>query len=438
MPKALILTYYWPPAGGPGVQRWLKFTKYLGEFGWKARVVTVKDGTYSAIDNKLEDEVHADISVSKTKSRDPFRFYNMLKGKKDGSVSVALININRKRSLIDRLAMYIRSNCFIPDGRKGWVPFAYREALKIIREESIDLVVTTGPPHSTHLAGLRLKQKTGVKWLADLRDPWTTVYYNDMLPRTSRTKRLDKKLEDDVLANADMVTVVSPGMQKEFSDRNPNVKVVMNGFDMEDMEGAGIREDGNTRIPEFTLTYTGNFKPNQHVPEIWDGIMELIKEDAGFANDFKLRFVGNVDNAVPEYFKARGLDGTLELIPYVPHAQVTRIMSDSTLLLFVVPQSRNNKLIITGKLFEYLASGRPVLSVGPLEGDASAILKDTGRKNMVEYDDRNSFKTQLKELYEAWKKEDANLPGLDTGMLEQYSRKASAKLIAEYMKEALS
>jgi len=437
MKRALILTYYWPPAGGPGVQRWLKFTKFLGKFGWEAAVLTVKDGTYSAIDNELEKEVPGDIPVHKTKSRDPFRFYNMLKGKKDGSVSVALININKKRSLVDRLAMYIRSNCFVPDGRKGWVPFAYREALNILRDEAVDLIVTTGPPHSTHLAGLKLKSKTGIKWLADLRDPWTTVYYNDMLPRTARTRRTDKKLEDDVLAAADMVTVVSPGMQKEFSDRNPNVKVVMNGFDMEDMRG-GDREMGGSGDGKFSLTYTGNFKPNQHVTEIWDGIIELIEQHSDFAKDFKIRFVGNVDASVPEYFSDRGLEDRVELTGYVPHAEVTKIMSGSTALLFVVPQSRNNRLIITGKLFEYLASGSPVLSVGPVDGDAAAILTDTGRKPMVNYTDKQTFTEQLFQLYQKWKEGKGTLPQLETGMLEKYSRKSSAELMAQYMKEVVS
>jgi len=437
MKRALILTYYWPPAGGPGVQRWLKFTKYLSEFGWESVVLTVQDGTYSAIDNELEKEIPLDIVVHKTRSRDPFRFYNMLKGKKDGSVSVALININKKRSLVDRLAMYIRSNCFIPDGRKGWVPFAYREALNIIRDETIDLIVTTGPPHSTHLAGLKLKRKTGIKWLADLRDPWTTVYYNDMLPRTARTRRIDKKFEDDVLSAADMVTVVSPGMQKEFSDRNPRVKVVMNGFDMEDMS-KGVTELGSEGERVFSLTYTGNFKPNQHVPEVWDGIIELIEEYPGFARDFKLRFVGNVDASVPEYFSDRDLEDTVELTGYISHAEVTKIMTGSTALLFVVPQSRNNKLIITGKLFEYLASGSPVLSVGPVDGDASAILTDTGREAMVSYADKQTFKEQLFQLYQRWKEGNGTLSQLETGMLEKYSRKSSAALMAEYMKEITS
>jgi glycosyltransferase involved in cell wall biosynthesis len=437
MKRALILTYYWPPAGGPGVQRWLKFTKYLSEFEWEARILTVKDGTYSAVDHELENEVPKDILVYKTKSRDPFRFYNMLKGKKDGAVSVALININKKRSLVDRLAMYVRSNCFIPDGRKGWVPFAYREALKIIEKEHYDLIVTTGPPHSTHLAGLKLKRKTGIKWLADLRDPWTTVYYNDMLPRTARTRRTDKKLEDAVLASADMLTVVSPGMQKEFSDRNPNVKVVMNGFDLEDMSKGGT-DLGSEEERVFSLTYTGNFKPNQHVPEIWDGIMELSEEYPDFEKNFKLRFVGNVDASVPEYFAERGLEDTVDLAGYVPHSEVTKIMSGSTALLFVVPQSKNNRLIITGKLFEYLASGSPVLSVGPLDGDAAAILKETGRKEMVGYADKQIFKEQLLSLYRNWKERDGKLPRLETGMLDKFSRKSSAALMATYMKEATS
>ncbi len=434
MKSVLILTYYWPPAGGPGVQRWLKFVKYLEDFGWKAHILTVKDGTYSAIDEELEKEVPANIPVYKTKSSDPFRYYNMLKGKKDGSVSVALINIDKKRSLVDRLAMYIRSNCFIPDARKGWKKYAYKEALKIIAANNIDLIVTTGPPHSTHLTGLKIKKKTGIQWLADLRDPWTSVYYNDMLPRSGRTRRIDKKLEDSVLKSADAVSVVSPGMQKEFSDRNSNVNVVMNGFDISDMESSEFRvQNSEFKVQEFSLVYTGNFKPNQHIPKIWDGICELISEREDFAKDFKIRIVGNVDSSVPEYFEAKGVGGKLDLVSYVPHAEVTRIMDTSSLLLFVVPQSKNNKLIITGKLFEYLASGSPVISVGPIDGDAAAILDDTAREKMLDYQEKDLFKQKLLQLYEAWKANDGNLKKLDTAMLDKYSRRSSAELMAEIM-----
>ncbi len=430
MKSALILTYYWPPAGGPGVQRWLKFVKYLEEFGWKAHILTVKDGTYSALDEGLEKEVPGNITVYKTKSRDPFRFYNLLKGKKDGSVSVALININKKKSLVDRLAMYIRSNFFIPDARKGWVPYAYKEALRIIEEDNIDLIVTTGPPHSTHLTGLKIKKKTGIKWLADLRDPWTTVYYNDVFPRTDRTRKIDKKYEDDVLRYADAISVVSPGMQKEFSSRNNNVQVVMNGFDLIDMKLAGNAPDGDAK---FCLTYAGNFKPNQHIPEIWDGICELINEDEGFGKDFRLRFVGNVDASVPDYFAEKRLEENLDLVSYVPHAEVTRLMAGSDILLFVVPQSRNNKLIITGKLFEYLASGTPVLSVGPTDGDAAGILTETGREKMLAYIDKQEFKQKLMQLYLDWKAKGGKLDRLDISMLDKYSRKSSARKISGIM-----
>jgi len=432
MKRVLILTYYWPPAGGPGVQRWLKFVKYLEGFGWKAHILTVKDGTYSALDQDLEKEVPANITVYKTKSSDPFRFYNMLKGKKDGSVSVALINIDKKRSVVDRLAMYIRSNFFIPDARKGWKKYACKAAFKIIASENIDLIVSTGPPHSTHLSGLKIKHKIDIPWLADLRDPWTTVYYNDMLPRSGRTKRIDKKLEDAVLKHADAVTVVSPGMQEEFADRNTHVNVVMNGFDMADMV-SGKEEKESAGESEFSLVYTGNFKPNQHVPTIWDGICELIREDEGFAKDFKLRFVGNVDSSVPEYFESKGVSGNLDLVSYVPHAEATRIMTSSSTLLFVVPQSGNNKLIITGKLFEYLASGRPVISVGPVDGDAAAILKDTARADMYDYSEKEQFKQKLLSLYTDWKAGDGHLNSLDTGMLEKYSRRSSAQLMADIM-----
>jgi glycosyltransferase involved in cell wall biosynthesis len=433
MKTVLILTYYWPPAGGPGVQRWLKFVKFFKSLEWNPIILTVKDGTYSAMDEALTREIPENLAIYKTRSKDPFRFYKLLKGKKDNAVSVALINIDKEKSLIDSLSMYIRSNFFIPDARKGWTPYAYKKAVDIIHKQNIDLVVTTGPPHSTHLAGLKLKRKLKVKWLADLRDPWTTVYYNDMLPRTARTRKRDKKLEDAVLKNADAVTVVSPGMKSEFEDRNPNVHVVMNGFDLEDMNAVA----GNSSNKRFCLTYTGNFKPNQHVPQIWNAIFELLEENEQFRQDFQLRFVGNLDASVPDYFNANGFRDHLEIIGYVPHYKVIEEMSTSDLLLFVVPQSRNNHLIITGKLFEYLASGTPLLSVGPPDGDASKIIHETGRQEMINYNDKEVFKKSLLAYYERWKNSKGKLEKLDADMLDQYTRKSSAKKMSIIMNKTI-
>jgi len=214
----------------------------------------------------------------------------------------------------------------------------------------------------------------------------------------------------------------------------------MNGFDMADMgkEGDGDGEKERNGDGKFSLTYTGNFKPNQHIQLIWDGICELISEDEGFAKEFRLRFVGNVDTSVPDYFAAKGVSRNLELISYVPHAEVTRIMAGSELLFFVVPQSRNNKLIITGKLFEYLASGTPVLSVGPVKGDASEILTDTGREKMFDYSEKMLFKQRLMQYYLDWKAQGNKLEKLDTDMLDQYSRKSSARLMTDIMKEITS
>jgi hypothetical protein len=209
---------------------------------------------------------------------------------------------------------------------------------------------------------------------------------------------------------------------------------------MEDMDNEGMTGGGRdleTMGKEiFSMTYTGNFKPNQHIPSIWDGICELMEENEGFAKDFRLQFVGNVDASAPEYFNQKGFDKNVELVSYVPHAEVTRIMSDSSLLLFVIPQSRNNSLIITGKLFEYLASGSTILSVGPVDGDAAAILKDTRREAMLDYSDKDTFKQVLMAKYKQWK--EGKLKKLDISVLDKYSRRSSAERMAGIMNEITS
>jgi len=201
--NVLIFSYYWPPAGGVGVQRWLKLTKYLPEFGWNPIIVTVKNGSYPYIDLSLLHEVPGNIEVHKTKTFEPFEWYNLLLGKRGKHVPTAVLDSSTNKNFLQKLAAFIRANFFIPDARKGWVNFAIDTGEKIFRTKHIDAIVTTGPPHSTHLIGLYFKKKYPIKWLADFRDPWTHLFTNTYLPQINLVKKLDKKLEKRVLQAVD-------------------------------------------------------------------------------------------------------------------------------------------------------------------------------------------------------------------------------------------
>ena len=415
MKKVLIITYYWPPGSGPGVQRFLKFGKYLREFGWEPIILTVDNGSYPFTDISLEKDIPKGLKVVKTKTFEPFQWYNMLKGKKGKSTGVGMVGM-QEQSFIQKLALYIRANYFIPDARKGWKKYALKKAKAIIQEEVIEAIITTGPPHSAHLIGLDLKQQTSLPWIADMRDPWTTVFYNKFFPRTESTKRKDKALEDKVLENADGVVVVSNGLKQEFSDRNENISIIYNGFDETDIP-LSIPQ----RNKRFTISYVGNFKPNQNVHALWEVLSEMKEQDSEFFDDLELFITGNIDSSVIDSIHANGLGNNLHLSSFVAHQEAVQRMMSADILLFVIPKSVRNKLIITGKLFEYLATGNPILGIGPIDGDASEVLQDANRYPLSDYSDKENIKKQLLSAYQKWKNHESNR--LEVGDIKRFSRK---------------
>ena len=270
MKKVLIITYYWVPAGGVAVQRFLKFTKYLRDYGWEPVILTVKDGSYPYTDPKLESEVPKGIEVHRTKTFEPFEIYNLLRGQKGKAVPLAVATASKK-SLFQRLSGYIRANFFLPDARVGWKPYAIKEASNIIESQKIDAIITTGPPHSTHLIGQALKAKYKLPWVADFRDPWTEIFNNQYLPFTEASKAKDKKMEASVLRDCDVATVIGEGMKSVFPSKfTPKMEVITNGYDESDFD--------RTLQPEtdkYRMRYVGNLLSNQNITALWAAIAEL-------------------------------------------------------------------------------------------------------------------------------------------------------------------
>ena len=425
--KVLILTYYWPPASGPGVQRFLKISKYISDFGWQPVILTVENTSSSSVDHSLGDDVES-LQVFKTKTFEPFEVYNRLSGKKGKQVGTGLIGFENNKGLFKKITLFIRANFFIPDARKGWSRFAIKEANRIIEENKIEALITTGPPHSVHLIGLKLKKKFGLPLIADFRDPWTTIFYNTFFPRTKRTKIKDQKLEDSVLMNADVVTVVSNGLLEEFKDRAKNVEVVYNGFDPAD-----IPEIIPEKTEKFRLSYVGNFKPNQNIKAFWEAISELKSEIPEFSTNFKVSLTGNLNSGLFELIDKYDLKDIVETNSYVSHSDAVKLMVNSGMLLFIIPNTESNHLIITGKLFEYIASGSPILSVGPVNGNASEILNNSGRDKMMDYSEKDKIKEQIKKYYSLWLDNSGKLfkhPETDN---QKFSRKHQANQFADQL-----
>jgi len=426
--KVLIVSYYWPPGSGPGVQRFLKMSKFFKNFGWKPIILTVKNGSYPSYDESLLNDIPDDLIVYRAKTIEPFTIYKKLTGGNKKQVDVGMIGMHHKLSLAKKIALYIRANFFLPDARKGWIPFAYKKALKIVKKENINVVVTTGPPHSSHFIGLKLKRKISLPWVADMRDPWVNNFFNMSLPRTEKTIRKERKYEDRIIKNADHVSVIGPGLKNEYCDRNKNIHVIYNGYDQED-----IPKPRQERSKVFELTYVGNFLPSQNIHSLWNAIKELINENSYFREKFRINLTGNIDESVMESIKKLEIEEFCSIKKYVPHKKAVSIMNLANLLLFIVPKTPHNKLIITGKLFEYIATRSPILPIGPTDGDAAKILNEANRDEMIGFADNVKIKDQINYYFKLWEQDNYfnfKHPDIKT---DQFSRKEMTRLFTRIL-----
>lgn len=422
--KALIFSYYWPPGSGPGVQRWLKFCKYLPENDWHPIVITVANGSYPSTDLSLEKDIPKDMLVYKTNTLEPFAIYNALRGKKGKSVEVAMASVKGKQSAFAKLSNYIRSNFFIPDARVGWNNYAYKKALEVIAQEKPDVIITTGPPHSTHLIGLKLKAEFNIPWVADFRDPWTTIYYNQFLLRTKKSDAKDLALETKTLKTADAIITATPGITEDLKARSNLIVTIPNGYDEADFENLAFDP-----TKKFRLAYVGNLKPVQNTKTVWKVLGDLCKENPLFAKAFEFEITGNISSEIEHSLKEANLMSNVSIKEFVPHKKAISRMMAAHVLFLPIPMDKENKSILTGKIFEYLATKRPLLAVGPIDGNAAAILQECDKSSMLEYNDYDSIKTRMLELFNAFVAD--NTPRQEGNLnYGNYSRKGTTKQLA--------
>ena len=433
MKRVLIITYYWPPSGGSGVQRWLKMSKYLPENGWQPVIYTTEGAEYPIVDPSLEKDVAPEVEVIRRPIFEPYAFYKKFLGmKKEETVKMGFIQEKeKKKSWKEDLSLWIRGNLFIPDARRWWVKPSVRYLKSYLKGHPVDAIISTGPPHSMHLIAMKLKEALGIPWIADFRDPWTEIdYYND-LHLTRCSDRKHHRLEHEVLTKADKVVTVAPdGARRLGRLGNRNVGVIYNGFDRDD--------DAQTPIslPEsFTITYLGVLSKIQNPKNLWQVLGELIKEDEKFNKDLKINIIGQIDNSVSQSIEEQGLSQHVTYSPYIPHDQVSAVHRSSTLLLLLLmPDSEPRaKGLLTGKLFEYLASGRPILCIGPEDGDAARILKETQAGVTVRFEDRERMKETIKELYHKYLEN--GLPDNSNAEIERYSRRELTKQYAKILNQ---
>lgn len=388
MKKVLIITYYWPPSGGAGVQRWLKFAKYLPEFGWQPVVLTVDPefASYPQRDESLSSEVGPDCLVYTTKSFELYNLYKLISRKKE--VPYGGFANESKESLFQKVSKFMRGNFLLPDPRKGWNKYALKKAIELIRKFDIDTVVTTSPPHSTQLIGLALKKRfKTIRWVADLRDPWTDIYYYNQFKHTAIALKIDRNYEREVVENADLLISVSEDVKRIFANKSAQpiaekAGVIPNGFDSEDF-GVGELPQEKKNV----ITYTGTISEAYDVDCLLVALQQLSVE---WNEKLLIRFVGKIPSTIASRFRETGFE--VELVGYVDHPKSIEYLFRSDLLLLVIPKVPNNKGILTGKFFEYLAAQKPVLAIGPVDGDLAQIIAETRCGEIFDYADSEGMK----------------------------------------------
>lgn len=398
MRKALIITYYWPPSGGSAVLRWLKFSKYLRDFGWEPVIYTPQNPEPQEIDDTLLADVPAGIEVIKTRIFEPYGIYKILTGRKPKDrLGVALMSDKKSAGIMHKMSLWIRSNLFIPDPRIFWVKPSVKFLTKYIRSNPVDIIITTGPPHSMHLIGLKLKQKTGVKWVADFRDPWTNIDFYRDLKLSRRSDRQHHQLEKTVLLTADHVVTVSPGMTSEFKGLGiDHVSTITNGFDEE--------PSGNSaQLPDsFNIVHLGSMPKSRNPEILWAALETLIQSEPKLKSALKVHLVGKTDSTVFETIKKHQLQNFVVQHPFIPHSQAQGMLSSASVLLLCINNTENAGGILTNKFFEYLSAQQPVIAIGPVKGDAAIILEETGAGKMFNYHDVLGLKQHLSTLFQLY------------------------------------
>lgn len=425
--KVLIFTYYWPPAGGAGVQRWLKFTKYLKEFKIEPIIITVDEASssYTQIDESLNIEIDSEQRVYKTKSFEPLNIFSFFAGKKNVPYA-GFANVNKKTTL-QTISRFIRGNFFIPDPRKGWNKYAIKQASLLLQQEKINTIITTGPPHSTHLIGRELKKKFKVRWICDMRDPWTDIYYYKDLLHIKTIKKIDASLEKKVFIESDEIITVSSGLKEIFTSKSNHipsqkVHVIPNGYDQCDFKQLASKKNN-----QLIISYVGTMAEIYQPEPFFDAFQQCLINGI----PIELNLVGKISPIILEEIKNRGLSSNVNMVGQVSHNEAIKHMQSSDILLLLIPNTPDAKGILTGKFFEYLAAKKPIIAHGPIDSDISKILKETNAGEIFNFNDHHNIANKINTIYKEYfignrKFESKNI--------DNYNRKNLTKKLAEIIK----
>ena len=400
----LVISYYWPPSGGPGVQRVLKFSKYLKKLGWEPIVLTAKDGDFPVKDHSLNDDAKTTQAYF-VKSISLHKLYSWIVGKKTSPTYQ--LSSSSEDSIIVKFIRWIRNNLIVPDGRIGWYPNAVKKGSDIIKQNNIRVIFSSAPPYTVHLIARTLSKKHELPWVADFRDPWTDRFYNYENKRLWLTKLIDSYLERKVINDATALTTVSKTISEYYKK---TFYVIHNGYDEEDFSLVNKTENNNV-----VISYIGTMTKSQNPLMFFESIYELnLKE-----KKYQIDLIGNIHPDIKYYIEAKKYDNFIKIKPYIPHKDAIKKMCESDFLLLVIPNTEKNKGIVTGKLFEYIRSMRKIIMIGPPKSDAAKIIAQTNSGRCFDYSEKNKINQFLLKT---------NLPSSNN--YQQYSRENLTKILS--------
>lgn len=426
--KVLIITYYWPPSGGSGVQRWLKFTKYLPQYGWKPIVFTPENPDFQLKDESLMKDLSKGIEVVKIPIWEPYQLFNRLTGKKKGTEQVIIGQ--QHGGIIHTLGMTLRGNLLIPDPRCFWIKPAVKFLKTYLKDHPVDAIVTTGPPHSMHMIGLKLHRATSIPWIADFRDPWTNIDFYKDLHLTRLADYVHRRKEQQVISEANVVVSVTPTWCAELKEKHPQkVALVHNGYDEDDIPKEKTKPD-----EEFSIVHIGSINEARNPKILWQALNELLPIHEELRKNLKIKLVGKTDPSVVEDISRFELTNYVQQTGYIPHHEAIQYQQNAQILLLLINNTPNANGILTGKLYEYMASQRPILAIGPLRSDIATLMNETNAGMIVDFDDLIGMKQAINTFFERYQKGALNT---SASGYEKYSRKAQCGVFATLLDEII-
>jgi len=431
MKKVLIITYYWPPAGGIGVHRCLKFAKYLREFGWEPVICTAENAEYPVLDEGNLKDVPAGIKILKTKIWEPYNLFKLISGKKKEERIHNVFLEEDKPSFAHKLGIWIRGNIFIPDARKFWIRPSVKFLSEYLKENPVDILFTNGPPQSTHMIAYGVKKNLGLPWHADFQDPWTQVDYFPQLMLNPISKRIHEAMEQRVFRYADKITICSNTWKGDLESIGArDVGVIVWGYDEDDFKNISV-----SLSKKFTLSHFGSLGPDRNAKILWKALSIISNENKQFADDLEIELVGFIGHAIVDEINSLGLSKNLKLSAHISRQETLVRMHQAQVLLLILNDMPNVNGRLPGKLFEYLASRRPTLVIGPEESDASKIVHGVNAGFTCDFNDLDKTLATLRELYKKFK--DGSLTPNQTD-ISQYSNRNLTKKLAGFLDEITS